>query len=257
VIDADVSPDGQTIGLVLRAQEGGRFLLVDAGTGRIVTQLQGHRGQPRCLRFSPDGATIACGDSQQLVLFDARTHKPWAWGTSSEHAGQPGRLAFSADGRRLASGDDRGVVKVWRLPEDPQSQQAPLASERTFEMPALIHCVALSADGHKLAAGYAESQIWDVQTGRKLLELQGQEASFSPDGSLVVTGGGSLGTEAVIWDAQSGEERAKLSGGHAANIHCVLFYDDQHVVTGDAHGKLRCWNAQTGQRQDRFEGLLP
>jgi WD40 repeat protein len=180
-IDADVSADGQSIGLVLRHHDNATSLpLVNADNGQILGQLDQHVSQPTCVRFSPDGKTIACGTAaRQVVLLNASSRQPWAWGTLTGHAGVLGRLAFSADGRRLASGDDQGMVKVWRLPEDPPSQREALKSEHTLQMPSVIHCLAFSPLGDRLAAGYAQTQVWDLQTGRKLQELPGQEASFS------------------------------------------------------------------------------
>jgi WD40 repeat protein len=255
VIDADISPDGRTVGLVIARQDGGELQLVDAATGRVSTQLIGYKGRPLCLRFSPDGKTIACGSSnKELVLYDFATRQAWPWGVL-EVGAAPGRLAFSSDGRRLASGDALGRVTVWRLVQDSDKPPRIQTSERIFQAPSVIHCVAFSPDGNRLAAGYAETQVWDVPSGNKLLELPGQEVSFSPDGSLIVTGGGSLGADAAIWDAATGEQRVKLSGSHAADLTCVLYANAARVVTGDIHGQLRCWDAQTGQPIKPFAGL--
>jgi WD40 repeat protein len=257
-MDADISPDGQTMAAVLRHYDGaGSLPLIDASEGRIIGQLEEHRGQPQAVRFSPDGKTVACADSERRVLLiDRETKKAWPWGILAEHAGVPGRLAFSADGRQLASGDDRGMVKVWRLPSDPTSQQAPLVSQRTMQIQAAVQCVAFSPDGKRLAMGSGKTQVWDLEAGRKLFELPGQEASFSPDSSMLVTGGGSLGAEAAVWDAASGKEKQRLTGIHAADLSCVLFYDAEHIVTGDLQGKLRCWDADSGAPIKQFAALI-
>jgi len=60
------SPDSETLAVAVdRAVQ-----LRDVRTGRLVTNLEGHAGQVKCLAFSPDGKYLASGHSDQTV---------WLW----------------------------------------------------------------------------------------------------------------------------------------------------------------------------------
>ena len=62
--------------------------------------------------------------------------------------------------------------------------------------------------------------MWDAQTGAEVLALKGHtggvySASFSPDGTRIVTG--SEDRTAKVWDAQTGAEVLTLKG-HTSRV---------------------------------------
>ena len=69
-------------------------------------------------------------------------------------------------------------------------------------------------------------------------------ASFSPDGSKIVTG--SYDKTAKIWNAQTGELEHMLAG-HSNTILAASFSPDgSKIVTASYDGTAKIWNAQTG-----------
>ncbi len=87
-----------------------------------------------------------------------------------------------------------------------------------------------------------------------LLTLQGHaaqvsSASFSPDGSRVVTASGD--STAKIWDAGSGTLALTLKG-HAAQVYSASFSPDGlRVVTGSPDGTARVWNTAPFKERER------
>jgi WD40 repeat protein len=259
--DADISPDGRTLGAVLMTydQSEGMAVLFDVATGEERLRLPNPpRGLPRALRFSPDGTSIVCGDNAgRLIVYNAQTCEPWPWGVLTDRGQGIGRLAFSRDGRRLLSSGDNGTVRLWQLPVDPQQKQEKrLKTALPLQFPEVVQCLSLSADGSKFAVGCSEATVFDSNSLKKLFTVPGQEVVFSPDGALVATAGGKLGSDAAIWDAVTGEERLRLLGGHTCDLWGVVFSPDgRFVVTGDLNGNLCLWDARTGEEIPSFSEL--
>ena len=96
------------------------------------------------------------------------------------------------------------------------------------------------------------ARIWDAETGRQLIVLEGHEAypgfaAFSPDGRTVVTA--FLEPGARIWDAETGEQTAMLEGeGYGifgAGARGASFSPDgRRVVVGYSDKTARIWDAR-------------
>ncbi len=106
------SPDGSTIAVTygyVNAATG--VAIIDAGNGERVADLT-TPGQPRSVAFSPDGRTLAVGQTTGDVLF---------WETESwqgtdlavTHGGLILGVQFSPDGRTLATSNDEGTIALW------------------------------------------------------------------------------------------------------------------------------------------------
>jgi WD40 repeat protein len=89
--------------------------------------------------------------------------------------------------------------------------------------------------------------VWDVQTGRPLLELAGHEdavtcLAYSPDGRLLASGGDDRALR--LWDAATGKERAlrRLE----TQVKAVCFSPDgRHLYTGN--GNTTCYRLDVDQ----------
>jgi WD40 repeat protein len=219
----------------------------DAQTGQVVLRLKGHTVPVMRLAFSPDAKRLASGGSGRRVpgavaplATDRAEVKVWDTQTGKELIALPvssgfvGGLAFSPDGKLLAG--TRGTspletdVKVW----DSQT------GRDLYSLKGGGFAVAFSPDGKRLASG---STVWDAQTGKKHLDLEGGGGfgpSFSPDGKRLAGAG-------KVWDAQTGQVLLTLKGG-------VVFSPDGKRLASRDGRTLKVWDAQTGQELLSLKG---
>jgi WD40 repeat protein len=157
-------------------------VLCDTILGNAVSRLA-VGGKVLSAAFSPDGARIATLSADKAVeIWDGTTGKSI---TKLQGVLQTASFAFSPDHSKMT------LV----LLKDPESQ--------------LTESVTKSGlpDLRTVKPSESEVQLWDLETGQMIaalgsLEDQGS-ATFSPDGSRVVTHPSGTGTTS-LWDAHSG-----------------------------------------------------
>jgi WD40 repeat protein len=95
--------------------------------------------------------------------------------------------------------------------------------------------------------------IWDGQSGRYLLRLEGHAAgitsvAWSPDGRRVLTG--SRDGSARVWDSAEGKELLRIEG-HTEGISCVDWSaDGARILTACCDSRdwtTRVWDCENGQ----------
>ncbi len=197
--------------------------------------------------FSPDGALLATGDSNgMIVVWDVAARKQ-VRGFSID---EPVRcLAFVRSGRLLASNGKKAAVSVWEVATG--SEVATFAGDP-------IRCLAFSPDWRWLAAGDFGNgvRVWDVATGQERWRLAGHQAvpgpfsfvfsvAFSSDGKTLAS---AAGDDTVrLWDPDAGKERAKLAA-HSERVTAVAFAPDgKTLVTGGGDHSVRLWDTATGK----------
>ena len=82
-----------------------------------------------------------------------------------------------------------------------------------------------------------------------ILTLEGgagwvNSASFSPDGTQIVTANGD--STARIWDAKTGTKRLRLDGHKSIVTTASFSRVGTRIVTGDGKGSVRVWDAKAG-----------
>ncbi|MBN79462.1 MAG: hypothetical protein CMJ70_04920 [Planctomycetaceae bacterium] len=111
--------------------------------------------------------------------------------------------------------------------------------------------VAFSPDSTRLACvGGYEFRVWDVNTGRRLLEIPTDgnglvSVAYSADGRHLA--GGGWDKYIKIWDATTGEEKRTLPG-HSSVVMAVQFSPDgKRLASGGRDNMLKLWDVTTGE----------
>jgi WD40 repeat protein len=208
---------------VLTASDDGHARIFDVARAVIVADFK-CPDKAVSASFSPDGNLVAALSADGVVsLFDLKQRTL----VRQFGGGEAGfNLAFSKDGKRLATatGD---FASVWEVSTGRQLLKAThAASSETLIPQRWIVDVALSPDGKFLAyaaRGDPLARVWNVDTGRQILELKHGSAvaavAFNADGSKLGTG--SYDGTARVWELPSGSELERAS--HAQGAEVVIF----------------------------------
>lgn len=215
------SPDGKLLALV---REDRSIDIWDVARGNMRCTLKGHRVSLVAPAFSPQGDYLLSGGFE-----DGKAElKLWRLAAPDEPVAieapesQLWAVAFSPDGRAFAAGGHTaaalGQVRVWDFP----SRRLRFTAQHPQPFLA-CHAVAFSPDGKTLAAafgagnrgesGYAQIELLNAATGKRRRSLDGHNhavhhLAFSPDGSMLVSGGQDL--EVRVWNPKSGALLARL-----------------------------------------------
>lgn len=157
----------------------------------------------------------------------------------------------------------------------PQKKTEPLqqSSERTAESPhpALklrhtlrghigdVYRMTLSPNGRTLASTSQDMtvRLWDVESGQVLQILEHQEnvvcVDWSPDGAMLVVGGGISDNKVYLWDASNGR-LLRILQGHGGMITGVAWSPDGTILASCSIDRMiRLWDAKNGRILQEFK----
>ena len=210
------------------------------------------------LAMTPDAKYLAAGDEYgQIIVWPLPEGEPL--GTFSSGHTPIQCLAFGASRRRapgrestpqwlLASGDAGGVVAIW----DIRARRSINVCRGT---PGDIKAVAFHPDGTMLASvGRVRPRIWDVATGRLLLELEARNfmtsVAFSPDGNRLTVGKLShfeASPMIDVWELESGRG-IQTFRGMAGPVEKAIFSPNGRLVAGQSHDyQVGIWDRESGR----------
>jgi WD40 repeat protein len=226
------------LGRVLLADSNGEITSREVGTGPPVLV---HRSTGQLFAVAlASGAPLAA-----FVSFDAPTEVQLVNTTTGQQVTLPGEaegvvgaLSFSHDGSRLVAASQDGWVNVWNTTTGQPirlSQGEPSPSGQAFfkVFGSRLNAVKLSDDGELVAFALSDgtARVMNVGLKREISVLRPQKElvvsiAFSPDSSLVITGGAD---GARIWDVRTGRQLAAFSKP-TANV--AFTPDGRFIVAG-------------------------
>ena len=227
----------------------------------VVTH-EGHTGDVTAVAFSPDGATLASGDTDNKIrLWDVgtREHRTALAG----HSKKITALTFSRNGEVLVSGSADSTIRLWNTATGKH-----LDTLEGHESDVVV--LAFSSDEAEatLASGDARDivRLWDGNTGQRLdtpslgTKVYGfpiRAVAFSPDGWTLASGTGKSYSRAhymashfaywgtrsdvyygwsMLWNVLTGK-RSLIIDGHDAFVYSVAFSPDGAILATGGEGR--------------------
>ncbi|MES9541513.1 TIR domain-containing protein [Actinomadura sp. NPDC000600] len=240
-----ISSDGSE---VAAGSEGGEVRLWRPGERGQGRRLLTRPSAVTALGFAPVGRRLVIGDGGGgVVLVDVRT------GAAIElrgHTAGPVRTAeFNPDGSRVLTTSDDETARLWdgrtgRLLGSFRDSAAYLDAPHFSRRRGLF--VTRTDDQAVVRTVRSGTQVAALDHGAAVAA-----ATFSPDGTRLVTGG--FDDTAKLWDVRSGRRIASLAG-HREAVRSVAFSPDGSLVATAAHATrvdsdftARVWAADDGR----------
>ncbi len=199
----------------------------------------GHAAPIASLAVSPDGARLASASWDHTVRI-------WSLGDGAQqvlegHSQNVNGVAFAPDGRSLVSvGYDR-ELRIWPLVG---------GTPNVITLGSPLNAVAVAPDGEIVTGGADGKLRFLMSEGQESGEAQAGQTpivalAICPDATLIAAAG--IGGVVAVIDRKA-RSIARTLGDPGSPVWSVAFLpDNATLLTGGAGGKIRRWNARTGE----------
>ena len=199
----------------------------------------GHAAPIVSLAASPDGARLASASWDHTVRI-------WSLGDGAQqvlegHSQNVNGVAFTPDGRSLVSvGYDR-ELRIWPLVG---------GTPNVITLGSPLNAMAVAPDG-EIATGGADGKLrFLMSEGQEGGEVQAGQTpivalAISPDGTSVAAAG--IGGVVAVIDRKARSIVRTLVDPGSPVWSVAFLRDNATLLTGGADGKIRRWNARTGE----------
>ena len=226
--------------------------LWSADSGEFLRAVPENVGRIYAMAFAPDGETFASlshpnhyGNNLiggNIDIWSARSGDRLR--TIRGHTSDRRSVDFSPDGKAVVSAGTGGVLSI----------QDANTGETIHEIDGntwIISSVRYSPDGKTLiSVGGAGIQIWDAQTGQLIEKLAERSSSgflaFSPDGSMMATGGTKEEGQVCIWDMNARKLILSIAKNMKKIESAAFSPDGKWIATGGEDSALCVWSVETG-----------
>ncbi|SCB08784.1 cytochrome c [Bradyrhizobium shewense] len=225
-------------GRMVTAGADARIAVWMAGRRQPDRVFEGHVGPIVALAVSPDGALLASASWD-------RTVRLWSLSDGVSrvlegHSQNVNGVAFTPDGGSIVSVGYDLTLRIWRLPD---------GQPEIVKLPAPLNAVAVAPDG-EIVTGAVDGMLRMLTTDGK---VSGEVSAgptpvvalaMSADGKLIAAAG--IGGTVAIIDRKSRSLLRTLVGPGAPVWSVAFLPDGETLMTGGADGRIRRWNARTG-----------
>ena len=242
----------------------------ETSSGKIVRQMTQTGGDLSAVAVSGDGSFLAAGNANgQVSVWPLPTGEPFPLPSAGRTEVESLAFGPNLGGRGssdkaahwlVADGDAAGKATIWDL-----GRRVPVTQCRGSYYN--VRALAFSPDGATLATtGRAESKLWDVATGRMLLDLHLSDwmtgIAFSSDARKLAISmernqhPPDVAHEGIqVWDLEPHRGVQTLRGLDGQIAHSkVCFADDAHrIAVLSLDWRIAIWELPTGFLHSLFE----
>jgi WD40 repeat protein len=242
------SPDGK---LLLASEEDKKLRIWDAGSGKLVSEIDQQLTHWDPFSFSADGKTLAVvAHDGRLFLYEAATakelrHIDFDDEDDSVIYGFYGP-AVSPDGKTVVASTSKSL-RIWDVETGKLRQ----------ELQDCRGLVAFTADGKLMACGDKKAiRLWDSTTLKEVRRFDDRHdtvraLAFSADGKQIVTGSEhSIG----LWDVATGKQTNYVPSHHGVVCSLAFSADGSALATGGDDGTAIVWDLNTHRSRHEFPG---